>query len=97
MNVLDKDNADIRSMFDLMKTTSCKLDELFADYRPIINGERYITEGQLEGLLQVCDNTLLDYRNQGILSYVQVGKKIMYIESDVEKMLAKAYVEAWRK
>jgi len=47
-------------------------------------------------LLKVSRRTLQDYRNNGILPYTQVGGKILYRASDIEKTLMKGYKEAYR-
>ena len=39
---------------------------------------------------------LQDYRNNGVVSYYQLGGKILYKESDIESMLAANYREAFR-
>lgn len=96
MDIMDKDNPAIQAIFASMDSISCKLDELFKDYQPVLNNERYISEKQLAKMLNVCERTLLDYRTQGILSYVKSEKKIMYRESDVQKMLERMYVKAWK-
>lgn len=93
---MDKNDPAIQSIFESMDSISSKLNELFKDYRPTLNNECYITEKQLSRMLNICERTLLDYRIQGILSYVQFGKKIMYKESDVQEMLERMYVEAWK-
>ena len=37
-----------------------------------------------------------EYRNNGILSYYQIGGKILYRESDIEELLEKNRQEAFR-
>lgn len=96
MDIMEKDNPAIQAIFASMDSICCKLDELFKDYQPVLNNERYISEKQLAKMLNVCERTLLDYRTQGILSYVKSEKKIMYRESDVQKMLERMYVKAWK-
>ena len=39
---------------------------------------------------------LQEYRNNGILSYYQIGGKILYRESDIEELLEKNRQEAFR-
>ena len=40
--------------------------------------------------------TLQDYRNEGRIAYIQLGGKILYRESDIERMLADGYRSAYR-
>ena len=46
--------------------------------------------------LKVSRRTLQDYRNNGMIAYYQLGGKILYKESDIERMLAASYREAFR-
>ena len=41
--------------------------------------------------LKICRLTLQDYRNNGILPYRQLGGKILYRESDIERVLQSCY------
>lgn len=94
-NILNKNSPDIQKIMEQMDKMGSKLDELFKDYKPLLNNERYIPEKQLTKILNVCDRTLLDYRTRGILPYIKNEKKIMYKESDVVNMLNKMYINAW--
>lgn len=93
---MNQNDPRIKQAFDSLDITFGKLAELFEDYRPILNGERHITDEHLRMLIHVCDRTLQDYRSNGLLPYFKLTKKVLYRESDVEKMLEKAYIEAWR-
>ena len=46
--------------------------------------------------LQLSRRTLQDYRNNGIIPYIQLGGKILYRESDIQKILMANYREAYR-
>ena len=59
--------------------------------------ERFMTDKEVSAWLKVSRRTLQDYRNNGILPYTQVGGKILYRASDIEKTLMKGYKEAYRK
>ena len=53
--------------------------------------------GSLDRMLVGIENlTLQDYRNEGRISYYQLGGKILYRESDIEKMLQENYREAYK-
>jgi excisionase family DNA binding protein len=59
-----------------------------------LNGERYLTDKEVSEKLKVSRRTLQDYRNEGKISYCQLGGKILYRESDIEKMLEDNYFPA---
>ena len=42
-------------------------------------------------VLKISRRTLQDYRNNGILPYRQLGGKILYRESDIERVLQSCY------
>jgi len=46
--------------------------------------------------LKVSRRTLQDYRNEGRIPYIQLGGKILYRESDIERMLSDRYRPAYR-
>ena len=41
--------------------------------------------------LKISPRILQDYRNNGILPYRQLGGKILYRESDIERVLQRCY------
>ena len=46
--------------------------------------------------LSISPRTLQTLRDNGIIAYYQLGGKILYKESDIEKMLTANYREAFR-
>ena len=66
------------------------------NYRPMLGDERFLTDKELCAKLQLSRRTLQDYRNNGIIPYIQLGRKILYRESDIEKILMANYREAYR-
>ena len=59
--------------------------------QPLLGGERYLTDRELSQRLKISRRTLQDYRNNGILPYRQLGGKILYRESDIERVLQSCY------
>ena len=53
-------------------------ERIVANYRPILGGERFITDKELCARLQLSRRTLQDYRNNGVIPYIQLGGKILY-------------------
>ena len=66
------------------------------NYRPMLGGERFLTDKELCAKQQLSRRTLQDYRNNGTIPYIQLGGKILYRESDIEKILMANYREAFR-
>ena len=72
------------------------IENFMANSRPTLGGERFLTDREVSARLKVSRRTLQDYRNNGVVSYYQLGGKILYKESDIERMLAANYREAFR-
>ena len=49
--------------------------------------ERFLTDKEVSAWLKVSRRTLQDYRHNGMGSYYQLGIKILYKESDIEKQV----------
>ena len=58
--------------------------------------ERFMTDKEVSAWLKVSRRTLQDYRNNGMVSYYQLGGKILYKESDIEKLVMGGYRNAYR-
>ena len=96
-DVFTMEDEPIASVVQDMRKGSKWLSAFLENYRPPLDGERYLTDGEVAELLRVSRRTLQDYRNNGIIAYYQLGGKILYKESDIERMLAANYREAFRR
>ena len=76
-----KSMKDIESLFD--KVTS--------NYRPLLNGQRYLSDVEVSHRLKISRRTLQDYRDNGTLPYFKLGGKVLYRESDLEALLQRCY------
>ena len=65
------------------------LDDQEKKLRPVLNGERYITDSELAEKLKLTRRTLADYRMNGRLPYYKVGGKLLYKEKDILVLLEK--------
>lgn len=72
------------------------IENFMANSRPTLGGERFLTDREVSARLKVSRRTLQDYRNNGMVSYYQLGGKILYKESDIEKLLMSGYRNAYR-
>lgn len=70
-----------------LRKANRKADALMDSYKPILQGERFMTDSELATILRVSSRALRDYRNEGILPYIRMKGSILYRESDIEKVL----------
>ena len=77
----------ILALFRKLDHMTDRLGSLSRSHRPVLDGEHYLTDRELSGRLKISRRTLQEYRNEGRLPYIQLGGKVLYRESDIEKML----------
>ena len=85
--ILTLNDELIAGTLESLRKASRKTDALMESYKPVLHGERLMTDGELATILRVSPRALRDYRNDGILPYIRMKGNILYRESDVEKVL----------
>lgn len=95
-NPITRDNEKIMYLLNRMDRLMENMDSLTDNYKPVLGGERFLTDKELSGILKVSRRSLQDYRNEGRIPYIQLGGKILYRESDIEKVLRNGYRKAYR-
>lgn len=63
--------------------------------QPTLGGEHYLSDAELSSILKVSRRTLQQWRNDGQISYIMLGGKVLYRESDVQSMLSLCYRKAF--
>ncbi len=64
--------------------------------KPTLDGERYLTDKEVSARLKVSRRTLQDYRTEGRIPYYQLGGKVLYRKSDIQRVLDDGYRDAFR-
>ncbi len=92
--ITEKSELSTRTL-SVLNNTIINSTEALEWYRPMFNGERYITDKELSERIKVSRRTLHDWRKFGYVSYIQLEGKILYKESDIEMYLQKIHNKAW--
>lgn len=95
--LMTKDNEWILHFMGSLDRLLDNYERMAANYRPTLGGERFFTDKEVSARLKVSRRTLQDYRNEGRIPYIQLGGKILYRESDIEKILLDGYRSADRQ
>ena len=75
---------DVKDVFlSSLEELSEKVEKIHENNKPSLDGERYYTDKELAVRLKVSRRSLQDYRNNGILPYIQIGGRILYRASDI--------------
>ncbi|WP_455424181.1 helix-turn-helix domain-containing protein [Flavobacterium bizetiae] len=69
-----------------------RIESILKNYRPVMNGEIYLSGEDLCKLLHISKRTLQQYRDDNILPYIQIGGKIIYKETDILTILEQNYI-----
>lgn len=93
--VLNNESEEIRRFMKAMENISKMLDADSLIYRPILDGNRYLTEQELSRALKITKRTLIEYRMNGKLPYYKIGGKILYREQDIMEILEKNKIQAF--
>jgi hypothetical protein len=94
-DLLTKDNPRIMALFRSFDRVLERMELMAKNCKPLLNGEYYMTDKEVSQRLKVSRQTLQDYRNTGKIAYCQLGGKILYRASDIQKMLDENYREAY--
>lgn len=87
----------VRAFLSSLEELSEKVEKIRENNKPSLDGERYYTDKELAVRLKVSRRSLQDYRNNGILPYIQIGGRILYRASDIERTLMDGYKEAYHQ
>lgn len=93
-NVMTLRDESVAQTLSTLRKANRKAEQLMADYRPVLNGERLLTDAEVAALLKVSRRTLQEYRNERQIAFIELRGKTLYRESDIEKMLQRYYKKA---
>lgn len=92
-DLITKDNPRIIELFLSLDRVLRRMELMAKNCKPLLNGEHFLTDKEVSDRLKVSRQTLQEYRNTGKIAYCQLGGKILYRASDIEKMLSESYRE----
>ena len=92
MDLLTNDNEEIISHQEMILILRDRIENILKNYRPVMNGEIYLSGEDVCKLLHISKRTLQQYRDDNILPYIQIGGKIIYKETDLMTILEQNYI-----
>lgn len=97
MNLLTNEAEEIIVYKEMIVQLKNRIEDILMNYRPVMNGEIYLSGEDLCRLLHISKRTLQQYRDDKILPYIQIGGKIIYRQSDLLAVLEKNYIGSTSK
>ncbi|MCT4317851.1 DNA-binding protein [Elizabethkingia anophelis] len=92
MDLFTNDNEEIIAQKEMIAQLRNRIESILKNYRPVMNGEIYLSGEDLCKLLHISKRTLQQYRDDNLLPYIQIGGKIIYKESDILTILEENYI-----
>lgn len=92
MDLLTKEAEEIIAHQEMITLLRTHIQEILKYYRPIMNGEIYLSGQDVCEVLHISKRTLQQYRDDKILPYIQIGGKIIFKQSDILSVLEQNYV-----
>jgi hypothetical protein len=92
MDLLTNETEEVIEQQQMIIQLRNRIEEILKNYRPVMNGEIYLSGEDLCQLLHISKRTLQQYRDDNILPFIQIGGKIIYKESDILNVLEQNYV-----
>ena len=95
-DIVNKDDARIKVFMASVENMLNSVEKVADNYRPLLNGVRFMTDSEVSKQLHISRRTLQDYRSSGQLPYYQFGGKILYREDDIEKTFKDNKIDSWQ-
>ncbi|RRA97007.1 helix-turn-helix domain-containing protein [Paenimyroides viscosum] len=92
MDLLTNETEEVIEQQQMMMQLRNRIENILKNYRPVMNGEIYLSGEDVCKLLHISKRTLQQYRDDNILPYIQIGGKIIYKETDLMKVLEQNYI-----
>ena len=70
-------NVGVKNALENMNEILSLYKKVIGNYRPLLDGERYLTDREVVCILKVSRRTLQEYRNDGVLPYISIIDQII--------------------
>ena len=91
MDLLTNETEEIIAHQQMIMQLKNRIEAILKNYRPVMNGEIYLSGEDVCRLLHISKRTLQQYRDDNILPFIQIGGKIIYNETDLVRILEENY------
>ena len=93
MELINGNSEIIRDFFQSMDRILDAISRLAKESRPHLNGEKFLSNREAAKCLKVSIRTLQEWRDTGVIPYIQIKGKIIYRQSDIERLLQTYYTK----
>lgn len=97
MELITKDTPQVKEFISVLDSIVSSVETIVEHYKPHLNGERFLSNSEVSKKLNVSLRTLQEWRDTGMMPYIQIKGKIIYRQSDIEELLQKHHFESWKE
>ena len=90
---LNMEADEMQVVLSALEGVNKRIKEVAQTHKPLFGGEHFLTSKEVCERLYISPRTLQDYRDKGIIPYTQFAGKILYKESEIERILKNNYRE----
>jgi len=91
MELINSNSERIKDFFQSMERMLDSISRLAKESSPNLNGEKFLNNREVSKYLKVSIRTLQEWRDTGVIPYIQIKGKIIYRQSDIERLLQTYY------
>lgn len=93
MELINGNSPQVKEFFLSLERMLDGISRMAKNNKPALNGERLLSNSEVAKLLKVSIRTLQDWRDNNIIPYIQIKGKIIYRQSDINRLLQTYYNE----
>jgi len=93
MELINKDTPQVKEFISSLDSMLSGIESIVKHYKPHLNGERFLSNHEVSKKLNVSLRTLQEWRDTGLIPFIQIKGKIIYRQSDIDKLLQKHFLK----
>lgn len=97
MELINKDTLQVQEFISSLDSMLDDIESIVKHYKSHLNGECFLSNNEVSKKLNVSLRTLQEWRDIGLIPFIQIKGKIIYRQSDIDKLLQKHYFESWKE
>lgn len=97
MELINKDTPQVKEFISSLDSMLSGIESIVKHYKPHLNGERFLSNNEVSKKLNVSLRTLQEWRDTSLIPFIQIKGKIIYRQSDIDKLFQKHYFESWKE
>ena len=91
MKQIGNSNEDMLALLEVVVGIKNELLYIREYFHPLLKGEIYLSGEQVCEMLHISKRTLQQYRDDGLIPFIKLERKILFRESDIIKVLEDNY------